>query len=128
MHGADLREFLPIGLADVEHIGSAKTSNRSGNILSILFMTLQTATNDRSQNQDSFFALLHEPAEFVPRAEARNVACVGLLRSDEHHVVKTVAVESSNGLEIARKRLTMACVQRSDELFRGSVGDFLDLF
>jgi len=78
--------------------------------------------------QDTFFALLHESAEFVPGAETGDVTGIGLLRSDEHHVVEAVAMETPDGFEIARERLTVAGVQRSDELFRRSFRDFLDLF
>jgi hypothetical protein len=74
------------------------------------------------------FALLHEAAELVPRAEAGDVAGIWLLRSDQQDIVKTVAMEAPNGLEILGERLTAACIERSDELFRRPVCDFLDLF
>ena len=63
----DLGQLLAIGLADVKHICSAETRNRSRGFLLIHFI-LRLAANDGSKNQDAFFALLHESAEFVPRA------------------------------------------------------------
>ena len=63
---------------------------------------------DGSKNQDAFFALLHESTEFVPVPEPGDVAGVRFLRTDEQHIVKTVAMEASDGLEIVRKGLTVA--------------------
>ncbi len=37
-------------------------------------------------------------------------------------------MEAPNGLEIAGKRLAVACLQRSDQLLGGLFRDFLDLF
>jgi len=96
--------------------------------LFLILFILRLAANDGSKNQNAFFALLHKPAEFVPGAEAGDVAGVGLLRSDEHDVVQAVAVEAPDGLEIARERLTVTGVQRSSKLLGGSFRDFLDLF
>src|ERR1700731_4529352 len=127
MHGSDLRHLLAIRLADIKHVCSPETCNRSGGFFLILFI-LRLAANDGSKNQDAFFALLHEPAEFVPRTEAGDVAGIGLLRSDQHDVVEAVAVEAPDGFEISRKRLTVTSLQRSNELLCGFLCDFLDLF
>jgi len=117
LHDSDLREFLTIGLTDIEHIGSAKTCD-GGRSLFPFFFVPRFATNDGSKNQDALLALLHEAAKLIPDTEAGNITGFRLLRSDQQHIVKTVAVEASNGLEIAGERLAVARLQRSDELFR----------
>src|SRR5260221_11435514 len=127
LHDSDLRQFLAIGLADIEHIGSSKTCDGSRSLFPFFFV-LRFATNDGSKNQDALLALLHEAAKLIPGTEAGNITGLRLLRSDQQHIVKTVTMEASNGLEIAGERLAVARLQRSDELFRRPVCDFLDLF
>ena len=75
-----------------------------------------------------FSPFLTKRPELVPRAETSDVTGIRFLRSDEHHVVQAVAVEASDGFEIAGERFTVTCVERSDELLGGLVCDFLDLF
>jgi|HubBroStandDraft_4_1064222.scaffolds.fasta_scaffold2658683_1 hypothetical protein len=73
-----------------------------------------------------FSRFFTKSAQLAPRTEADHLPRIRLLRRDRQHVVDYR--ETANGLEIAGERLTVACIERSDELFRGAVGDFLDLF
>src|SRR5262249_37190176 len=127
LDGADLRQFLAISLAHIEDVGSAKADDGGGGFRQ-LFVVLRSPANDRSQNHNALFTLLHEAAKLVPGAEACDVAGIGLLRSDEQDIVKAVAVKVPDGFEITREGLTVSGVQCSDELLRGSFRDFLDLF
>src|SRR5260370_12142485 len=127
LHDSDLRQFLAIGLAHIEHIGSPKSRDGRRSVF-MLFVVLRFSANDGCKNQDALLALFHEAAQLIPGTKAGNITGFLLLRSDQQHVVKAIALEAPDGLEIAGERLTVTGVQRSDDLFGGPVCDFLGLF
>jgi hypothetical protein len=87
---------------------------------------MRFAANDWSENQDASLALLDESSEFVPRAEARDVTGIGLLRGDEQDIAQTIAVEAADDFEARGQRFAVTCVQSSHELLRRSFDGFLD--
>jgi hypothetical protein len=87
-HGADMRKFLPVGLADVEDVRSAKPGERARRFFAVLFVILRFTAEDRREDEDALLAFLDEPAELVPGAEARDIARIGLLRSDQQDIMK----------------------------------------
>src|SRR5260370_8512053 len=127
LHDSDLRQFLAIGLAHIEHIGSPKSRDGRRSVF-MLFVVLRFSANDGSKNQDALLALFHEAAQLIPGTKAGNITGLWLLRSDQQHVVKAAAGEAPDGLEIAGERLTLTAVQRTNHLFGCFVLDFLDLF
>jgi hypothetical protein len=88
-------------------------------LLFVVIGVLRFASHDGGENQDALLAFLDEATELVPSVKASDMACIGLLQGDEQNVVQAVAMETSNGLEIDSKRLAMALLHRSDELFGG---------
>jgi hypothetical protein len=112
LHDCYLRQLLAIGLADIEHVGSPETCDRSR--FFVFLVVLRVPANDGSENQDAFLALLYETAKLFPGAKAGDVAGIRLLRSDQQHVVQAVAVKASDGFEITGQRFAAARVERSD--------------
>jgi len=98
LHDSGLRQFLAIGLADIEYVGSPKPRDRNRSLVWLL-VVLGLPANDGSENQDALLALLHEAAKLVPRTESSDVTSIRFLRSDQQHIVKTVAVKASDGFE-----------------------------
>ncbi len=107
LHDSDVRQFLTIGLADIEHVGRPKPSDGRRSFVRVHF-GLGFAANDRSQNHDAFLAFLHEASQLIPSAKSRDVAGIRFLRSDEQNIVKAITMEAPDGLEIAGKDFAVA--------------------
>ena len=125
---ADVRKFLAVGLTDIEHIGGTKSRDVRCVILVVLIFIFGLATNHRGENQYAFLSLLDAPAQLIPGTETCYVTGMRFLQSDQQHVVQTVAMEASDGFEIAGKRLALSGFQRSNKLLRRPLRDFFDLF
>src|ERR1700730_17871390 len=82
----DSRKFLTVRLADVETVRGPEPDSGRRFIGFRLFHALALRSNDWSENQNAFFALLHEASQFVPRVETSDVRSRWLLRCDQHHV------------------------------------------
>jgi hypothetical protein len=121
---ADLRKLFSIGLTDIEHVGREEPSNSARGFFA-LFLLVRFAPNDWSENHDALLALPDKTPEFIPRAETSDVTGIRFLRSDEQRVVKAIAVETPDGLEISGECLAVTSIERSDELLGGLDCDFL---
>jgi hypothetical protein len=127
LNGANRRQFLAVGLGDVEHIGCAEASH-GGRTFSRFFVLFFFPAKHGRQNHDPLLSLLDVTAQLIPGAESGDMTGVGFLRSDEHHIVQAVAMKAADSLEIAGKSLAVALLQRIDKLLGGLLGEFLDLF
>jgi hypothetical protein len=65
-----------------------------------LFVFLAANANHGRQNADASLAAFHFSTHLVPRVQAGNAGCVGLLSCDLQNVAQAVIVESSHRCEV----------------------------
>ena len=91
-------EFFAFGLGDVEHVHGPESKQGGLGALGILgrlrtFVLVALLADHRGENENAFFSPFNEAAKRVPGAKSGNVAGVGFLPGNQHHIAEGIGID-----------------------------------
>ncbi len=118
----------PFGLRHVEHVDGAESDQYGlvllGEVLVGLGVLLLAGADHRGKDADALLSLHHLASKLVPRIQACDAGCVGLLPCDFEDVPEAVVMETAHGGEVGGEAFAVSGLKLLDKQLHVGGDDF----